>query len=210
VKRWRLTLSAAAAALLVATYPSAAFGATVTMTGQPGNLHFEYGAAPGESNWVTVRVADNQFGTNQVELTQPGPTTPLAFQMGDNCDGDTAAEPKIVSCDAPGITLVVVTLGDGTDGVTNSTALPAQVFGGDGTDTVRGGSGNEQLEGGPGPDDINGGGGNDLVLGATLQDPGAGADSDQLAGGPGDDRLVGGGGADMLQGGDGADDLSGG
>jgi Ca2+-binding RTX toxin-like protein len=208
--RWRLTFSAAAAALVVATYPSATLGATVTMTGQPGDLHFEYGAAAGESNWPTVRVADNQFGTNQIELTQPGASTPLTFQMGDNCDGDTAAEPKIVSCDAAGVTQVVVTLGDGTDGVINSTSLRAQVFGGAGNDTVRGGGGDEQVEGGPGPDDINGGGGNDVVLGATLQDPGAGADSDQLAGGPGDDRLVGGGGADMLQGGDAADNLVGG
>ena len=205
MRRRRLTASVAVAAFAAVAFPSAAFGATVTMTGAAGDLHFEYGASPGEANEVSLRVGDNQFGTDQIELTQSGTTIPLGFDMGANCDGDDTVEPKIVSCDAAGVTLVVVTLGDGDDGMTNSTALPAQVSGGDGTDTLRGGSGNERLEGGSGPDDIDGGSGNDLIYAATLQNPGAGADSDRLGGGPGDDQLFGGGGADHVDGGPGAD-----
>ena len=212
--RWRLTFSAATAALLVAACPGATFGADVTMTGQSGDLHFEYAAAPGESNWPTVRIADNQFGTNQLQLTQPGATTPLTFQMGDNCDGDTAAEPKIVSCDAPGITQVVVTLGDGTDGVFNTTSLPAHLFGGDGTDTITGGAGNEQLEGGPGRDDIDGGDGNDALNGGDGPDTeDGGPGNDAVSGGAGDDSLSPGpgspiGDADSISGGAGVDTVS--
>jgi Ca2+-binding RTX toxin-like protein len=208
VKRSRLAVSAAVAACVAAAFPGAALGATVTMTSGPDGLHFEYGASPGESNWPSIRVGDNQFGPNQIELSQSGTSTPLVGPM--DCGGDTTGDPKIVSCGATGVTMVVVTLGNGDDGVTNNTALPAQVLGDDGHDTLRGGSANDQLEGGPGPDDIDGGSGNDRVFGATLQNPGAGVDADLLRGGPGDDQLDGAGGADTEDGGLGNDAMNGG
>jgi Ca2+-binding RTX toxin-like protein len=202
VKRSRLALSAAVVACVAGALPGTALGATVTMTSGPDGVHFEYGASPGESNWPTIRVVDDQ-----IELSQSG-STPLVGPM--DCGGDTTGDPKIVSCDATGVTIVVVTLGDGDDGLTNNTALPAQVLGDEGHDTLRGGSAGDQLEGGAGPDDIDGGSGNDQVFGATVQNLGAGADADLLRGGPGNDQLEGAGGADTEDGGLGDDAMNGG
>ncbi len=88
-------------------------------------------------------------------------------------------------------------------------ALPAaNLFGGDGNDTLTGGSGNDQLFGQAGNDILLGKGGNDLLFG--------GAGDDQLTGGVGDDRVFGeagndlmiwnpGEGTDLNEGGDGID-----
>ncbi len=88
-------------------------------------------------------------------------------------------------------------------------ALPAaNLFGGDGNDTLTGGSGNDQLFGGAGNDILQGKGGNDLLFG--------GAGNDTLIGGTGDDEVFGeagndlmiwnpGDGSDLFEGGDGND-----
>src|SRR5258708_7808807 len=88
-------------------------------------------------------------------------------------------------------------------------ALPAaQLFGGDGKDTLIGGSGNDQLFGGAGDDILLGKGGNDLLFG--------GDGNDTLTGGTGDDQVFGeagndlmiwnpGDGTDLFEGGDGID-----
>ncbi len=49
------------------------------------------------------------------------------------------------------------------DSITDSTAHPLEIEGGDGNDTLTGGSGNDTLVGGPGHDSISGGDGNDLI-----------------------------------------------
>ncbi|HSS84072.1 MAG TPA: calcium-binding protein, partial [Reyranella sp.] len=88
-------------------------------------------------------------------------------------------------------------------------ALPAaQLFGGDGNDTLTGGSGNDMLFGQAGNDTLLGKGGNDLLFG--------GAGNDTLIGGAGDDQVFGeagndlmiwnpGDGTDLFEGGDGTD-----
>jgi Ca2+-binding RTX toxin-like protein len=88
-------------------------------------------------------------------------------------------------------------------------ALPAaNLFGGDGNDTLTGGSGNDQLFGEAGDDTLLGKGGNDLLFG--------GAGNDTLTGGVGDDQVFGqagndrmiwnpGDGTDLNEGGDGTD-----
>ena len=88
-------------------------------------------------------------------------------------------------------------------------ALPAaQLFGGNGNDTLTGGSGNDMLFGGAGNDILLGKGGNDLLFG--------GAGNDTLTGGTGDDQVFGqagndrmiwnpGEGSDLFEGGDGND-----
>jgi len=88
-------------------------------------------------------------------------------------------------------------------------ALPAaNLFGGDGNDTLTGGSGNDLLFGQAGNDILNGRGGNDQLFG--------GAGNDTLTGGAGDDRMFGqagndrmiwnpGDGSDLMEGGDGID-----
>src|SRR5215208_2740126 len=164
-RRWRLSVSVAAAAVLVATSRSAAIAAEVTMPSQPEGLHMTYTASPGETNNVTLTTSGDQ-----IVLTQRGPT-PLTVSMMGNCTGPTGIDPKVVSCSAAGVAPLDLTLGDGDDVLMNPTAWAMQASGDGGHDIIQGGSGNEQLEGGAGPDTINGGDGNDRMFGATLQDP---------------------------------------
>src|SRR5215211_3198298 len=97
-RRWRLSVSVAAAAVLVATSRSAALAAEVTMPSQPEGLHMTYTASPGETNNVTVTTSGDQ-----IVLTQRGPATSLGFSTtGSACTGDIASEPKFVSCAAAG------------------------------------------------------------------------------------------------------------
>jgi Ca2+-binding RTX toxin-like protein len=70
-------------------------------------------------------------------------------------------------------------------------ALPAaQLFGGDGNDTLTGGSGNDLLFGGAGNDILLGKGGNDQLFG--------GDGNDTLTGGTGNDQMFGQGGNDLM------------
>ena len=77
----------------------------------------------------------------------------------------------------------VLTIDDG-----NGPMPPANLFGGDGNDTLTGSGADDVLDGGPGDDILLGRGGNDI-----------------LQGGPGNDTLNGGQGADQMIGGDGDD-----
>ncbi|HUI94912.1 MAG TPA: calcium-binding protein [Xanthobacteraceae bacterium] len=101
---------------------------------------------------------------------------------------------------------------DGNDTIAldeSNGALPAaQLFGGNGNDTLIGGSGNDLLFGGAGNDVLQGKGGNDLLFG--------GVGNDTLIGGSGDDQMFGeagndtfvwnpGDGTDLIEGGDGVD-----
>src|ERR1700746_3833838 len=70
-------------------------------------------------------------------------------------------------------------------------ALPAaNLFGGDGNDTLTGGSGADQLFGQAGDDVLFGKGGNDLLFG--------GDGNDTLSGGAGDDQVFGQAGNDLM------------
>jgi Ca2+-binding RTX toxin-like protein len=87
---------------------------------------------------------------------------------------------------------------------TNGALPAAELFGGDGNDTLTGGSGNDMLFGGAGNDILNGKGGDDLLFG--------GDGNDTLIGGPGNDQVFGQGGNDLMiwNPGDGSDLLEGG
>lgn len=88
-------------------------------------------------------------------------------------------------------------------------ALPAaQLFGGQGDDTLTGGSGNDQLFGENGNDTLFGGAGNDVLSGGNGNDTLiGGAGSDTFLGGNGDDTLIWnpGDGSDVFEGGNGFD-----
>jgi Ca2+-binding RTX toxin-like protein len=90
-------------------------------------------------------------------------------------------------------------------------ALPAaNLFGGDGNDTLIGGSGNDMLFGQAGNDTLLGKGGNDLLFGGDGNDTlTGGAGDDQVFGGAGNDRLIWnpGDGSDLNEGGDGVDTI---
>ena len=97
--------------------------------------------------------------------------------------------------------LIRVNGGDGNDVIsldeTNGPLPAAQLFGGDGNDTLTGGSAADQLFGQNGNDSLFGGAGNDFLSG--------GAGNDFIAGGAGNDTLTGGDGNDFVDGDQGAD-----
>ena len=88
-------------------------------------------------------------------------------------------------------------------------ALPrANLFGGDGNDTLTGGSGNDMLFGQAGNDTLLGKGGNDLFFGGDGNDIlTGGTGNDQVFGEAGNDRMIWnpGDGTDLNEGGDGID-----
>ena len=88
-------------------------------------------------------------------------------------------------------------------------ALPAaNLFGGDGNDTLTGGSGNDMLFGQAGNDILLGKGGNDFLFGGDGNDTlTGGAGDDQVFGEAGNDRMIWnpGEGSDLMEGGDGTD-----
>jgi Ca2+-binding RTX toxin-like protein len=88
-------------------------------------------------------------------------------------------------------------------------ALPgAQLFGGNGNDTLTGGSGNDLLFGGAGNDTLLGKGGDDQLFGGDGNDTLiGGTGNDQMFGGAGNDRMIWnpGEGTDLMEGGDGND-----
>jgi Ca2+-binding RTX toxin-like protein len=87
--------------------------------------------------------------------------------------------------------------------------LPAaNLFGGDGNDTLTGGSGNDILSGDAGNDTLLGKGGNDMLFGGTGDDTlTGGAGNDQVFGQAGNDRMIWnpGDGTDLNEGGAGTD-----
>jgi Ca2+-binding RTX toxin-like protein len=92
----------------------------------------------------------------------------------------------------------------------NGPMPPANLFGGEGDDTLTGSANDDLLDGGPGNDTLIGRGGNDQLFGGPGNDiliGGTGADV--MFGGEGDDIIVWnpGDGSDVVEGGDGADTL---
>ena len=91
---------------------------------------------------------------------------------------------------------------------TNGALPAAQLFGGNGNDTLIGGSGNDMLFGQAGNDVLLGKGGNDFLFGGDGNDTLTGGDgNDQVFGQAGDDRMIWNPGddSDLFEGGDGTD-----
>jgi len=110
--------------------------------------------------------------------------------------------------------LIQVHGGDGNDVIrideTNGALPAAQLFGGDGNDTLTGGSANDTLFGQDGNDSLFGGAGNDTLVGGAGNDSvvgGLGADVANL--GAGNDVFIWnqGDGSDKVEGGSGLDEL---
>jgi Ca2+-binding RTX toxin-like protein len=101
---------------------------------------------------------------------------------------------------------------NGNDTITldqSNGALPAaELYGGNGNDTLTGGAGGDTLFGGADNDNLRGQGGNDLLFGGAGNDVLTGGDADdQVFGEGGDDRMIWNPGddTDLFEGGDGTD-----
>jgi Ca2+-binding RTX toxin-like protein len=173
--RKRTTLVAACAAVAAtALSAQSAFAGDVRVidqsTGQPRLLFTEARTAP-DPTGATSNVPEQ----NNVTISLSGTaitvqdTIPLNQVPGRNYPGCASVDPNTVSCDATGMSQLSFNLGDLEDRFNNTTAIPAGVVGGSGTDTiVSAGAGDDliSVNGGSKPEtDIVGdcGAGNDTV-----------------------------------------------
>ena len=110
-----------------------------------------YTAAPGEVNNLTISLVGTDYA-----LDDPGATITAApaciVGLGSS-----------VTCPTTAIIGITVSVGDGADSITNTTATPSTLSGGDGNDSLAGGSGNDKLRGLKGVDTHAGGAGDDLI-----------------------------------------------
>ncbi|WP_412555290.1 calcium-binding protein [Shimia sp. MIT1388] len=130
-----------------------------------------------------------------------------------NIDGTTLSDTLLIDGDAflGAYEGFQVLADDGDDVVTVTGTLFADIFGGDGNDTLSGGRGDDTINGGNGNDVIFGGRGHDRIIGGNGNDiVNAGNGDDTVFGGNGYDLLNGAGGNDYLAGGHGNDTINGG
>jgi Ca2+-binding RTX toxin-like protein len=141
------TRSLALAALcLLAILPATAFASTASTRIK----RVFYTPGPAEANNLTIGLA----GANYT-LVDPGAT--VGAQP--TCTPFAGA----AICPASGIIGITVIPSDGADSITNTTATPSTLSGGDGNDSLAGGSGNDTLRGNKGVDTHSGGAGDDFI-----------------------------------------------
>ncbi len=137
-------------------------------------------------------------------------STPQVLTIGNGVADDGGVEDNSpIGRDNVGLTVEHATGGAGPD-VLGGSALPNNLFGGDGNDVLNGLGGNDALDGAGGNDTGDGGDGNDTFRGGAGADvPRGGGGSDRLFGGDADDRIFGGAGPDLLSGDKGRDLMKG-
>lgn len=133
------------------------------------------------------------------------PTSGIHATVKDSITGNVLAQGTFKTADVDSIFARGLA---GDDSITNSTAKPSTMYGGQGSDTLNGGSGDDDLfaaDDAAGEDTAGntlfGNGGNDILEGSSR--------GDTLNGGDGNDLLDGWGGNDTLHGGAGNDTLDG-
>lgn len=174
----KLVVAGLAAAAL--TGAAAAHAATVSRSGST----ITYRAGSGEENRLDVKArSDGRIAFYERGDPRAGGPPSYTIQGGASCRSETAASFAEATCDGPGVTQIVIQLGDRDDELSRddqpqTLELPAGI-------TLR----------------ADGGAGDDRLLGTTR--------SDTLTGAGGDDTLYGGGGKDVENGGAGNDHLTG-
>ena len=142
------------------------------------------------------------------------------FNVNVRTNSQTSVNERFIASEVDRIKVISV---DGNDTIDLSNAeagITADVFAGNGNDTIVGTPSNDRLYGQAGDDIISGGSGNDTIAdnaGDNFIDGGDGNDrlfgglgSDTISGGDGNDRIGGNAGDDLLQGGSGDDTIVGG
>jgi Ca2+-binding RTX toxin-like protein len=155
---WQLFVAVAAGAL---AFAPPAFAGTATIDGSTAR----FDAAAGDGDWISVSA-----GPTGAVFSDANGRTVIA---GAGCSQNGR------EADCPGVTGVVVALGDLDDKATvaGDATLPV---------TLEGGPGNDILTEGGGPDTLDGGEGDDWLIADNNSQP----DSDSLVGGPGEDRAI--------------------
>jgi Ca2+-binding RTX toxin-like protein len=191
--------------------PAHAAGAVLDVVGSS----VYYSAASGQLNHLIIERSTtnpDQYHFQEVGGAVVTSTDPACFY---SVPGSTTA----MTCTAPGLLYLVVSLGSGNDAVVNWTDRAATLYGGDGDDTLwfggrtgvsgwaDGGAGNDVLVSGPGNDTMIGGAGVDrasyydstgtVIASLTTMTGGHATDTDTYSG---IEDLEGGGGADTLTG----------
>jgi hypothetical protein len=194
---------------------------------QPGVVRsagvLKYDAPLGVNDQITVSV-----GGGFITVADPAAT----LTVGTGC---TLVNPHEARCSSTNVFAMVVRGLDGNDVITNSTAIPARLMGGDGNDRLVGGSGDDELNGGFNSDVLQGGGGADIAtysevsnrlgvkadLDGAVGDDGSAedgpvgardtiaADVENLEGSATDDVLVGNAGPNVIDGSGGHDRVQG-
>ncbi len=169
-------------------------------------------------------VADSGDGLDALVVSVAATASPDVILVENLVDGVTTrltVNGTTYDYDRAELATVFVDAGEGDDVVTfgADVTAAAQVFGGDGHDTLTGGSGDDNLDGDLGNDSIVGNDGADVLVGFDGSDtidagPGddlveGGFDTDSLMAGAGNDTISGGAGNDTILGGDGDDVIEG-
>jgi Ca2+-binding RTX toxin-like protein len=140
-----LCVGIAALSVLAVVPPGALAGAASTRI-----KRVFYTATPGEVNNLTLGLSGTDYTLDDLGATITA-ASPCAA-------GGTTA-----TCPAAGIIGITVSADDGADSVTNTTATPSTLSGGDGDDSLAGGPGNDTLRGNKGVDTHSGGAGDDYI-----------------------------------------------
>jgi Ca2+-binding RTX toxin-like protein/membrane-associated phospholipid phosphatase len=162
----RLAAVSLGTVLALLALAAAANAATVRIAANRLDIH----ADAGEANALTI-------GSDATGLVVSD--TGAALAAGRSCTGAGSQ----VTCSPVGVTEIFVDSNDGSDGVTDATALPITINGGAGDDALTGGAGNDVIRGNAGADTVRGGAGNDTII--TRGDV-----PDAVFCGPGDDTVV--------------------
>lgn len=169
---------------------------------------------------VWAAAANDQVGTGE----RPGELRVIGDVGTGNPSNDTivvryASDPNFIEAIVNGIvqarvatsgvtSITVYGLGGNDNIDCSSLAIGANIYGGDGNDTVAGGSGADLIYGGNGDDSLAGNDGVDTIYGNFGADIlMGGLQGDDLKGGLGKDTLTGGAGNDRLYGGAGTDSI---
>jgi hypothetical protein len=204
---------------VLATAVPAAHAAELKLTGA---TVFYVDTDPNARNVVTVKLSTDGKSFTVTDTGRSGRNTiPITS------DGSCSVNRGTGTCATAGVTLIDVETGDQDDSVSQTTATPSRLVGGNGNDKLTGGAADDVLRGEAGADTLTGGGGRDTADysdrtapltvsldgaagdGEVGENDNVAADVENVSGGSADDVLTGGDADNGLYGNAGNDTISG-